>query len=130
MNGLAFYNFISHSVFHYSSSSHYHVVAVILRSGAVSPPSNPPDVQFPSLASLSTYSTAQDNYDGSRDIGYVVAEFADALFPSDGYYIIGDETQPNDRSGRYTNGKLRYGTPYTFFLRAYPFLVRSEYCGV
>ncbi|XP_011404665.2 PREDICTED: receptor-type tyrosine-protein phosphatase delta-like isoform X2 [Amphimedon queenslandica] len=102
--------------------SHYHVVAVILRSDAVSAPSSPPDIQFPSLASLSTYSTAQDDYDGSREIGYVAAEFADALFPSDGYYIIGEETQPNDRSGSYTNGELRYGTPYTFFLRAYPFL--------
>ena len=105
------------------SCSHYHVVAILLREDSVSAPSTPPDIKYPSLSSFSTYTAAQDTYDGSADIAYIAAEFSDSLFPSNGDYIIGEETEPNDRSSTYTNGQLRYGTPYTFFLRAYPYLV-------
>lgn len=108
---------------HFFFCSHYHVVAILLREDSVSAPSTPPDIKYPSLSSFSTYTAAQDTYDGSADIAYIAAEFSDSLFPSNGYYIIGEETEPNDRSSTYTNGQLRYGTPYTFFLRAYPYLV-------
>ena len=106
------------------------MVAILLREDSVSAPSTPPDIKYPSLSSFSTYTAAQDTYDGSADIAYIAAEFSDSLFPSNGYYIIGEETEPNDRSSTYTNGQLRYGTPYTFFLRAYPYLVSScmHYC--
>lgn len=57
------------------------------------------------------------------NVGYIVAEFSDSLFPSDNMYTIGDSTgQPNDRD-HYVNGPLRYGSSFTFFLRAYPLLV-------
>ena len=43
-------------------------------------------------------------------------------------YTIGDSTnQPSDRD-QYVNDPLRYGSSFTFFLRAYPLIVSiNEY---
>ena len=56
---------------------------------------------------------------------YVTAEFAAEQFPRSGQFIVGlnssgDENSPNDRPDIYVNGRLCYGTKYSFFIRAFP----------
>jgi netrin-G3 ligand len=98
--------------------SHYHIVAVILDDSTGSLPPDSPDVQFSSINSFISYEDALTTE--QVNVAYITAEFGESLFPSDNTYIIGDPNQPNDR--QYTNQPLRYGTKFTFFLRAYPLL--------
>ena len=53
-------------------------------------------------------------------MAYITAEFADDLFPADNLFVVGGDAQPNDRAEIYSNGPLRYGSSYAFFLRTYP----------
>ena len=78
-----------------------------------------PDVQFPTINSLRTYSDINCGSLGTSAIGYITAEFGDNLFPNNNLFIVGDPNQPNDRPNNYTNGQLCYATKYTFFVRAY-----------
>lgn len=87
-----------------------------------SPPSTYPDILFPSLDSFQTYQQVKDQRGANS--GYIAAEFGSDLFPTDNMYTVGDPGQPHDKD-IYYNGELRYGSSYTFFLRAYPILVRE-----
>ena len=103
------------------SFSHYQVIAVLLPSSSL--PDSPPDVLFPSLESFLTYSDIL-NKDFNEPVSYIVGEFSDDLFPEDSMYTIGDEDEPDDKD--YHNGPLKYGSSFTFFLRAYPLLTDSR----
>ena len=81
-------------------------------------PTQSPDDLFPDHNSFINYTEA--NRITSRPVAYIAAEFAASLFPTDGWYIIGNESQPNDRKYLYTNAPLEYGKTYTCFIRAYP----------
>ena len=105
-------------------SSHYQIAVVLLPDGGLDALS-PPDQQFPSVASFSDYETA-NSYSGSDPLAYITAEFAGELFPSNGKFTVGDETQPNDRMNLYVNGPLPRGYSFTFFLRAYPLIPNSQ----
>ena len=95
-------------------SSHYHVVAVLLPSEEL--PAQDPDSLFPSIDNFTIYrSIIDNNFDSIA--AYIVAEFSEEEFPKDSMYTIGNDSAPNDN---YENGPLKYGSFFTFFLRAYP----------
>ena len=108
----------------YSHSSHYQVIAILLQKGSslLLNGLSDPDVDYPTLASLQHFSYADTdncpNPELGQQIAYITAEFDDNLFPENGYYIVGDRSQPNDQL-QYNNGPLCYGATYTFFIRAY-----------
>ena len=104
--------------------SHYQIAVVLLPEGNFES-LLPPDQQFPSLANFANYEAAS-SYGGSVPLAYITAEFAGGLFPADGRFTVGDETQPNDRAFLYGNGPLRYDSTFTFFLRAYPLIPNSQ----
>lgn len=107
----------------FSASSHYQVVAVLLRDGTTTLAENDlvhPDVDYPDLSALLQY-YYQDIDCGqprAEPVAYIAAEFDASLFPSNGDFVVGDDQQPNDRDA-YRNGPLCYGTLYGFFLRVY-----------
>ena len=80
-----------------------------------------PDVQFPTIDSLRTYSDIECGNPGTSAIGYITAEFDDDFFDNENTleFTVGDSDSPNDRQNRYTNGLLCFATSYTFFVRAY-----------
>ena len=86
-------------------------------------PAQPPDAAFPQSILL-TYSEVQNI--NSRAVAYIASEFSDKEFPANGQFVIGDRNQPNNDSSQYTNGPLRGGEYYTFFLRAYPKLGTAQ----
>lgn len=107
----------------FSPFSHYQVVAVLLRDGTTSLDENGlihPDIDYPDLSTLLQYyyQDIKCNQPRSKPVAYVAAEFDSSLFPSNGFYVVGDDQQPNDRAA-YRNGPLCYGTVYGFFLRVY-----------
>ena len=83
-----------------------------------------PDVHFPTINSLHTFSDINCGNLGTSAIGYVTSEFGDNLFPNNNLFIVGDPNQPNDRPNNYTNGQLCSATNYTFFVRAYTVVSR------
>ncbi len=107
-----------------TSSSHYQVVAVLLRTGTTAEGNglSDPDTDYPNLNSLEKFSYSDSagcpNPGLADQIAYIAAEFSEALFPENNRYVVGDPTQPNDVDD-YVNGPLCYGATYTFFLRAY-----------
>ena len=104
------------NLFHNLSLSHYQVIAVLISGSSL--PSDSPDKLFPSLDSFKTYDEISNT--DSFNVAYIAAEFGSNLFPSSNLYVIGDpDNQPKDKS-QYYNGPLRYGSSFTFFLRAYP----------
>lgn len=94
------------------------MVAVLLPSGRK--PEESPDDLFPDIDSFHTYQGIID-YDGDGNLGYIVAEFEDSVFPDDNQFTIGDPLAGPD-DGSYNNGPLKYGSSFTFFLRSYPLL--------
>ena len=99
--------------------SHYHVIAVLLPDGEL--PTHPPDELFPFFdSSFVTYDELIDNDDYTAPTAYIVGEFSQDDFPEDSLYIIGDESAEQPDDGGYNNGPLKYGSSFTFFLRAYP----------
>ena len=80
-------------------------------------PGESPDVLFPHLNSFLTYDEVQRNRSRTA---YITAEFSEALFPTNGQFVIGGSNQPNDQPNMYTNVPLQTGKSYSFFLRAYP----------
>ena len=87
-------------------------------------PDRPPDVAFPE-SSLLTYHEVQNIK--SRAVAYIAAEFSDTDFPTNGQFVIGSlNRQPNDYSDEYINGDLTAGEYYTFFLRAFPKLEKTQ----
>lgn len=96
--------------------SHYQIAVVKLPTDSL--PTRSPDDLFPDQNSFINYTEA--NRITSRPVAYIAAEFAASLFPPDGRYIIGEDSQPNDRKRLYTNALLEVGKMYTCFLRAYP----------
>ena len=105
-------------------TSHYQVVAVLLPRGVDLADLREPDMQFPTINSLGTYSDINCGSLGTSATGYITAEFGDNLFPNDNMFIVGDPNQPNDRPNNYTNGQLCSATKYTFFVRAYTVVSR------
>ena len=86
-----------------------------------------PDIQFPTIDSLRTYSDIECGDPGTSAIGYITAEFGDNFFGGQNTleFTVGDSDSPNDRQNRYTNGLLCFATSYTFFVRAYTEAVRN-----
>ena len=80
-----------------------------------------PDVQFPTIDSLRTYSDIDCGNPGTSAIAYITSEFDDNFFGSENTldFTVGDSSSPNDRQNQYTNGLLCFSTSYTFFVRAY-----------
>lgn len=81
-------------------------------------PSRSPDVVFPSLDSFLSYNEVDSIK--LETVAYIAAEFSAEKFPSNSQFIVGDQNQPNDQPDKYTNGPLREGSSYTFFIRVYP----------
>ena len=98
------------------SCSHYQIAVVFLPNGRL--PAQAPSDAFPHQNSFLTYSEVQGI--NSRPVAYIASEFSDEEFPTNGQFVIGDRNQPNDYPNLYTNGPLKGGDYYTFFLRAYP----------
>ena len=92
---------------------------VLLPDGQL--PTAAPDSMFPSNDTFVTYNDIINN-EYTEPTAYIAAEFADNMFPKDGMYIIGDQTEHKDRD-YYTNGLLKYDSSFTFFLRAFPLIV-------
>lgn len=84
-----------------------------------------PDVDYPNIGSLQEFFYQDINCDQPRTdpMAYIAAEFDASLYPGDGFFIVGDDQQPNDQDA-YKNGPLCYGTSYSFFLRIYITQVR------
>ena len=96
--------------------SHYQIAVVALPSDRL--PTQDPDELFPRLSSFLMTAEAQSNT--SRPTAYIAAEFSNSLFPSNGQFVIGDTSQPNDRPLLYSNPALDPNKIYyTFFVRAY-----------
>jgi hypothetical protein len=110
-----------------SLCSHYHVVVVILPLGQNSDDLADPDTLYDSLEDLDTYRDSFCEEDFSTARAYITAEFGADLIRGSEIFLVGGEgvNAPNDRPDRYTNGLLCYGRHYTFFVRAYPPLVRA-----
>ena len=102
-------------------TSHYQVIVVLLPRGVSLGDLSDPDVQFPTINSLRTYSDIECGNPGTSAIGYITAEFGDNVFGNENTmeFTVGDPDSPNDRPNRYTNGLLCFATSYTFFVRAY-----------
>ena len=102
--------------------SHYQVIVVLLSDDTL--PNQQPDTAFPSISSFTTYEDVGNAAASGGFAGYVTAEFSRELFTSDTMqFTIGDPDElANDRRSQYPNRPLRYGSHYTFFLRAYPLL--------
>lgn len=100
--------------------SHYQVIVVLLLEDTL--PNQHPDDAFPSIASFSTYENVGRDAVSRSFAGYITAEFGRNLFTSDSLqFTVGNPEEPaNDRKSQYPNQPLRYGSHYTFFLRAYP----------
>ena len=96
--------------------SHYQIAVVILPNDEL--PERAPSVQFPHQDSFFPYNEVPNII--SRPVAYIASEFSDEEFPANRQFVIGDHNQPNDLPAVYTNGPLRSGKYYTFFLRAYP----------
>lgn len=100
--------------------SHYQVAVVILPRDTGISSLGDPDTQFSNINQVA-YDETFCSREFTSPFVYVTAEFARDLLPSSGQYVIGQESQPNDRRNLYTNGFLCFSKSYTFFLRAYTF---------
>ena len=102
------------------------MIVVLLPTGVSLDDLGAPDVQFPNIDSLRTYSDIECGNPGESAIGYITAEFDEDFFSDQNtlQFTVGDSSSPNDRPNRYTNGLLCFATSYTFFVRAYTEAVR------
>ena len=76
------------------------------------------DTIFPS-SKLTSYQESYCGMNISAVKGYVTAEFAAELFPSNGKFTVGLGSSPNDLPDIYINGVLCFSTKYSFFVRAF-----------
>ena len=111
------------------SCSHHQVIVVLLSDSTnsddqVQPADlQPADILFPSIGSFLSYDEV-NGYIGPGPVAYVTAEFADDLFPADNTFVVGRNDQPDDNY--YSNGPLRYGSSFSFFLRSYPSIANAN----
>ena len=110
--------------FKLSLCSHYQVVVVLLPLSASTVGLDNANSLFPP-SKLGSYQESLCRTTTGAVKAYVTAEFAAELFPRSEKFIVGlnssgDENSPNDRPDIYINGRLCYGTKYSFFIRAFP----------
>eukprot|EP00118_Oscarella_pearsei_P019112 m.200277 g.200277 ORF g.200277 m.200277 type:complete len:503 (+) comp39588_c0_seq3:620-2128(+) len=115
----------------YGPISHYQVIIVRLPVAAIEGEAGllitqpnismltgmTPDKLYPQR-SIKTYEKAKAE-DIRTPLPYVAAEFSSALFPRDGFFVVGGgPNQPGDRP-QYANGPVEANAFYTAFLRAF-----------